>query len=258
MSSWKNAHKSYQKPHRERHQPEDRKHLGLLEKKKDYKLRADDYNSKKNELKLLQRKALDRNPDEFYFHMINAQVEEGEHKDKAKKIDYTPEQLQLMQTQDYKYISNRRTMEAKKVEKLQATLHQLDESEEPQNKHTFFVDTPSDVKKFNLAKQLGTSKTLLKRRFNRLPPEKLGEIKIFSKNKSKNKDEAVQEVVKEKRRAYKLLEAREDRSLKLIRLQRKLELKRALQDKKREVKRRIEPPNREAAPIYEFKRERKR
>jgi len=266
MSSWKNTHKAYQKPHRERHQPEARQHLGYLEKKKDYKLRADDYNAKKAELKYLHSKALDRNPDEFYYHMINSQVEDGVHKDKVKQIEYTPEQVQLMQTQDYKYIVTRQTMESKKVEKLRANLHKLDEmAEEPLNKHTFFVDDEKQVKKFNLVDQLKTTKQLLKRRYNRLKVDDLkkGVVVHGGTSGSKNVDlqkiqENLKEIAKTKLKEYKLLDAREIRRTKLLRLQQKMEIKRALQDKKRQVKRRIQPEDKEAAPIYEFHPRRKR
>lgn len=33
-----------------------------------------DYNAKKAQMQYLQKKALDRNPDEFYYHMINSEV----------------------------------------------------------------------------------------------------------------------------------------------------------------------------------------
>lgn len=60
--------------HRERSQPTSRQKLGLLEKHKDYVLRARDFHRKENRLKALKAKAATRNPDEFYHAMIRAKT----------------------------------------------------------------------------------------------------------------------------------------------------------------------------------------
>lgn len=61
-----------QKPtHKERAQPLERQRLGLLEKHKDYSLRAKDFNKKKAYLKTLRQKAAERNEDEFYHKMLS-------------------------------------------------------------------------------------------------------------------------------------------------------------------------------------------
>lgn len=61
--------------HKERGQPLKRKKYGLLEKHKDYKVRAEDYHRKRKVLKNLRRKAELKNEDEFYFEMEHLKME---------------------------------------------------------------------------------------------------------------------------------------------------------------------------------------
>jgi len=72
MSTLRNA--VHRRDHKERAQPLAREKRGLLEKHKDYVLRAKDYNFKQKRLKSLKEKAFFRNPDEFYFKMINTKT----------------------------------------------------------------------------------------------------------------------------------------------------------------------------------------
>src|SRR5438046_3120507 len=75
MSSMQNA--IPRRSHKERAQPYSRVRRGLLEKRKDYVLRAQDYKRKQSTLKRLSEKASERNPDEFYFGMVNEQTVNG-------------------------------------------------------------------------------------------------------------------------------------------------------------------------------------
>lgn len=78
MASLRNA--IYRRAHRERAQPESRKKLGLLEKHKDYVVRAKAFHQKDEALRKLREKAAFRNPDEFYFKMVNTKTIDGVHK----------------------------------------------------------------------------------------------------------------------------------------------------------------------------------
>lgn len=75
MSSMRNA--VQRRNHKERAQPLERQKWGLLEKRKDYSLRAKDHNQKKRKLNALKAKAADRNEDEFYFGMMNSSTKGG-------------------------------------------------------------------------------------------------------------------------------------------------------------------------------------
>ncbi|XP_033214429.1 probable U3 small nucleolar RNA-associated protein 11 [Belonocnema kinseyi] len=253
MSSWKKAAKTGQKTHRERHQPESRKHLGLLEKKKDYVERAKDYHSKQDQLKVLRNRVLNKNPDEFYFHMINSKIRDGIHREKDKPEEHTPDQLLLMETQDLKYVVYKRNMEAKKIEKLQSQLHLIDAANETKNKHIFFVEDETEVKNFDLAKKLDTHPALLSRRTNRPRISNLKNMKLPDVN-----EEMLAKIEQQKHMAYRELDKRIERERELTIVQQKLEIRRALKDRKVTKPTHIRPATKHSAPVYKWKFERKR
>ncbi|XP_049787615.1 probable U3 small nucleolar RNA-associated protein 11 [Schistocerca cancellata] len=253
MSSWKKTSKANQKTHRERSQPESRAHLGILEKKKDYKERAKNYGKKKKTLKILKKRALDRNPDEFYFHMINSRVLDGEHHEVDKPDEHTPEQIKLMQTQDLRYVTTKRTMESKKIDKLQSQLHLIDVADQTENTHIFFVDTEEEAKKFDVAARLDTHPSLLGRRTNR------PRLSVLKNTLLPEVDENILEkAVLQRTQAYKELSKRIQREKELAVVQQKLEIERHLQNKKEERPKKIKPGSQDSAPVYEWKFERKR
>ncbi|VDK58457.1 unnamed protein product [Anisakis simplex] len=168
MSSLKRSAKVGQRTHRERSQPEARAQLGHLEKRKDYLQRAKDYNVKKEKLRKLKRAALDKNPDEFHFHMVRSRIEDdGVHHELTPEADEdTKLQKKLSSVKDLKYVRHRLNVENKKIEKLRATLHFADIAVNS-NQHTIFVDTEEEAKKFDPIKYFDTPEQLIDRRYNR-------------------------------------------------------------------------------------------
>lgn len=150
MSAFKKSHKAQQKPHRERAQPKAREHLGILEKSSDYKKRARNFHNKQETLKILQKKALERNPDEFYHKMIHKKLKDGEHWIDKKRPDeetMTEAQRKLMHTQDMNYIKMKLQMEKKKLEKLSQV---VDFDQKPSGKRIIFVDSDKEAKRMKL------------------------------------------------------------------------------------------------------------
>mmetsp|Transcript_10122 Transcript_10122/g.24365 ORF Transcript_10122/g.24365 Transcript_10122/m.24365 type:complete len:300 (-) Transcript_10122:157-1056(-) len=177
MSSLRNAVKRI--THKERSQPQSRQKLGILEKKKDYKQRADDYHRKEDRIKTMRQKASMRNPDEFYFGMHKSKIQGGKHvtDDDYRQLD--PELVRVMKSQDLSYVRMQRQKDMRRAEKLQASLQLLDEgaaatgtsstsTTTKQRKHTVFVDTRKEAEEFDVAKHFDTVPELVGRTFNRL------------------------------------------------------------------------------------------
>uniref|UniRef100_A0A1A9VRF1 U3 small nucleolar RNA-associated protein 11 n=1 Tax=Glossina austeni TaxID=7395 RepID=A0A1A9VRF1_GLOAU len=262
MSSWRKASKSNQKVHRERHQPESRKHLGLLEKKKDYQKRARDAERKAKTLHLLHKRALNKNPDEFYHHMIRSKVKDGEHheQDESEKDDHSKEQIALMQTQDLKYVTMKRTIETKKIKRLQSQLHMIDFANTVPNTHIFFVDddstndgTVAEFTEFDLAKRLDTHPNLIERKTNRPKLSDLDKINLTELNPYE-----IKKANALKQQAYQELTKRIEREKELAIVQQKLAIKKALQQTRLQKPKKIQKGTKDAPPVYEFKYERKK
>jgi U3 small nucleolar RNA-associated protein 11 len=100
MSSMRNA--VTRRPHRERAQPTSRSKWGLLEKHKDYSLRAADYNTKKQKLANLNAKVRDRHPDEFAYGMVGKT--KGKHGRGGDENRLGHEAVRLLKTQDAGYL----------------------------------------------------------------------------------------------------------------------------------------------------------
>ncbi|CAJ0578262.1 unnamed protein product, partial [Mesorhabditis spiculigera] len=178
MGAFTRASKAGQRVHRERTQPENRKKYGLLEKKKDYKNRAEDYHKKEKKLKKLRKHALDRNPDEFHYHMKNSVVKDGKHFEKPIETEDTELQKQFGEVRDLDYVRNALFTEKKKIQSLRSELHLMDFEGTSQSTHTIFVDTKEEARAFNPASFFDTDPELVDRPNNRLRKSDLANKEI--------------------------------------------------------------------------------
>lgn len=217
--------------HKERAQPNSRKKFGLLEKHKDYVERAQAFHKKEQALQKLKEKAAFRNPDEFYFRMIKTKTVGGVHKLKGEANKYTPDELMLMKSQDMGYILQKLQTEKKKIEKLKAVLHSLDN--QPSNRHIYFAEDREEAKEIQLVSS--------KRRMVPASDDISGDVKRKTAS------------------SYRELEARMTRVSQLEKLYTDMALQKELQKKGRKRKLRedeIVCPT--SKPVYKWRPERKR
>jgi U3 small nucleolar RNA-associated protein 11 len=215
MSSLRNAVKRI--THKERAQPQARQHLGILEKKKDYKERAKDFHRKEDRINNMRQLAANRNPDEFYFGMKNAQVQDGHHRKtrEAQQKEFEEkvgmDTIRIMKDQDLNYVRMQKQRDVKKVERLRASLHDLDESPSKKRKHTIFVATKDDAEEFDVVEHFDTIPELAGRAFNRPRLETLQASALQASGYGQERGDAIEaykptekELLKQARLAKKL------------------------------------------------------
>lgn len=248
----------HRREHLERHQPAARARFGLLEKKKDYIVRAKNFHTKESRLKALRVKADNRNPDEFYFKMLNSKTKSGVHAAEVERGGkVSGDMLQVLRTQDRAYVNVVKGAEDRKIERLQSNLHVMSTSN-PLNKHTVFLDSAKEVGTFDAAEYLGTDPALLGRTFNRPRRAQLEEGGGVTEEGLPTKEgrKAAKRARREKEKSYAELDARMERSEKLGKLAGHMELKKALLQKGRRTK--VKEADGDSPAVYVWKAERKR
>mmetsp|Transcript_7409 Transcript_7409/g.16292 ORF Transcript_7409/g.16292 Transcript_7409/m.16292 type:complete len:277 (-) Transcript_7409:40-870(-) len=249
-------HVVHRRVHKERPQPEARKRLGYLEKKKDYVKRAKDYHEKQDKLKELHKKAFFKNQEEFAFAMVRTkQAKDGTVEKKGAKLSH--EELMLLNTQDHRYINHRTQIDKKAIEKQSRGLHFL--NTDAGGKHTIFVDdedlvrqTPATsststaavpaaataasgsggrvarkkLKDFDVASYFDTHPELLKNKSNRLRSKQLKSKKVIDTT----------DVAADMKEAYYQLVARQERAKKLTNIGHHLDHRTNMRKKGRRIK----------------------
>jgi U3 small nucleolar RNA-associated protein 11 len=169
----------------------------------DYKERSKAFHSKEDRIKALQRKAAGRNPDEFYFAMVKAKTNEvflfrdcsncfssdaltlisliAIRQKGVQVIDnekkYTAAAMSKMKLEDQNYLQLKAVEESHQIQKLQANL-QINQANKGSSKHTLFLDSQDQVKKFNAVEHFDTVPELVTRPHNRTRKETLATQKV--------------------------------------------------------------------------------
>ncbi|KAL7097790.1 hypothetical protein ACP275_10G165000 [Erythranthe tilingii] len=231
MSSLRNA--LPRRAHKERSQPHSRRRFGLLEKHKDYVVRAKAFHQKEDALQKLREKAAFRNPDEFYFKMIKTKTVKGVHKLESEANKYTTEELMLMKTQDVGYILQKLQSEKKKIEKLSSVLHMHGLDSGSSSKHVYYAEDRDEAREIQAS---------------------------VAENKENPTSEDLPKDIKRKIAvSYRELETRKGRVKELEKIYMEMAMQKELQKKGRKRKlREDEIVSPTSKPVYKWRQERKR
>lgn len=209
-------HDIAKKQHRERAQPLERRKWGLLEKKRDYKLRAQDFHRKEAQLKILRKKASERNVDEYSHGMVRKKTDKNGIliTERGNEVLSNDAAL-LLKTQDSNYVKTLNNNEKRQIEKVEKQLLFSSRGE-----HTVFVDYSKQAEEFSPQEFFNTTEELLDRRENRLRKDQVDLLDI-EENRFQN----------QRLSSYKKLNSRLKRQAELEKVQQEMDLQRELMKK---------------------------
>lgn len=239
-----NSLKKYipKRKYKERGQLESRKRLGFLEKKKDYKVRAEDYHKKESKYKKLVESARTKNPDEFYFQMNNSKIIDGENftlREDSDRVKVVNQRLSNHQ-KVLNLVNHKRSQLMKSTKKLEEELNGVtnnliektenddddndnvdysdDENREDNNnnsnsngndnkpfKHKLFFDSLEEIENFDAEKHF--SSKFINNTLNRIRDDQLSKFNFNSCNLSKAEIKA--QAFEKKAELKKLIQSRE-------------------------------------------------
>ncbi|ODV89508.1 hypothetical protein CANCADRAFT_140139 [Tortispora caseinolytica NRRL Y-17796] len=234
------------KQHRERSQPANRQRYGLLEKHKDYVKRSKDFHQKEERLRILRKKASERNPDEYYHGMTSTKSKKGVLISDQARERLSNDAAKLLKTQDSGYIRTVKAHETNKIEKLKNTLGvTIASATRSKRNHVVFLGEDQDVKKFDVSVHFDTPKELLYESTNRLKNSQLDDLRI---------DELDDDAIQAKEKTAREIEARRMRKRELDAVEKEMNLQRELM--KKGPKKKIVKPD--GSVTWKWKPQRKR
>eukprot|EP00756_Hemistasia_phaeocysticola_P066865 Hpha_TRINITY_DN9551_c0_g1::TRINITY_DN9551_c0_g1_i1::g.115013::m.115013/K14769/UTP11; U3 small nucleolar RNA-associated protein 11 len=161
--------------HKERSQLKSRKHLGLLQKKKDYKDRAKSFKKKRARLRSMREEARTRNPDEFHTGMINTVTDEHGRHLKTEAPKKKPQQ-QRENAGNLRYLRHKSNVDGGVIKQLRSDITMS--AAAPANNHTIFVDDEQDAEDFDAAEFFDTLPELVARPATRARRSKLASVDV--------------------------------------------------------------------------------
>ncbi|KAI0931256.1 hypothetical protein AcW1_001293 [Taiwanofungus camphoratus] len=188
MSSLRNS--LHRRNHKERSQLAHRARLGILEKHKDYVLRARDYHSKQDRLTRLRQKAAERNKDEFYFAMNRQRTEGGVHVQDRGNVALPVDIVKVLKTQDENYLRTMRTAGLKKIDKLKNQLSALADLIKPVGDNDGEEDE-LDEDELNVLREAGIISVSLSNRIRKSKKGRTGKHIVFIENEGQAREYAI-------------------------------------------------------------------